>query len=144
MAPDVYLISVREMRIGMVNRTRVEVVPIPMPNPVVFYGRRLPASYANFLIANAAVLVPTFNDPKDPIALGILGSCSGTARSSASTRRIWSGDSARSTVSRSNSLRELRNDTEGQILITKFPAREWTTREVRAELESGRELPRTY
>jgi agmatine deiminase len=44
-----------------------------MPHPVVFDGRRLPASYANFLIAEAAVLVPTFNDPRDRIALGILG-----------------------------------------------------------------------
>jgi agmatine deiminase len=43
-----------------------------MPGPVFFEGVRLPASYANFYIANAAVLVPTFNDPKDRIALGIL------------------------------------------------------------------------
>ncbi len=60
-----------EMRLE--DGSRVEVVPIPMPNPVFFDGRRLPASYANFLIANAAVLVPTFNDPRDRIALGILG-----------------------------------------------------------------------
>ncbi|HEY3170684.1 MAG TPA: agmatine deiminase family protein, partial [Thermoanaerobaculia bacterium] len=44
--------------------SRVEVVAIPMPDPVFFDGRRLPASYANFTIADAAVLVPTFNDPK--------------------------------------------------------------------------------
>jgi agmatine deiminase len=43
-----------------------------MPAPFYFDGVRLPASYANFYIANAAVLVPTFNDPKDRIALGIL------------------------------------------------------------------------
>ncbi len=55
------------------DRSRIEVVSIPMPDPVVFDGRRLPASYAKFSIANAAVLVPTFNDPKDRIALGILG-----------------------------------------------------------------------
>lgn len=53
--------------------SRVEVVPLPMPEPVFFDGRRLPASYANFFVGNAAVLVPTFNDPKDRIALGILG-----------------------------------------------------------------------
>ena len=53
--------------------SRVEVVYLPMPDPVRFDGRRLPASYANFYVANAAVLVPTFNDPKDRIALGILG-----------------------------------------------------------------------
>jgi len=51
---------------------KVEVVPIPMPAPLVFKGRRLPASYANFYIANSAVLVPTFNDPQDRVALGIL------------------------------------------------------------------------
>lgn len=54
------------------NRTKIEVVPLPMPAPLYFDGRRLPASYANFYIANAAVLVPTFNDPNDRIALGIL------------------------------------------------------------------------
>ena len=43
-----------------------------MPSPLVFDGRRLPASYANFYVANAAVLVPTFNDPNDRLALGIL------------------------------------------------------------------------
>ena len=36
-------------------------------------SRRLPASYANFYIANAADLVPTFNDPADRVALGVLG-----------------------------------------------------------------------
>jgi len=50
----------------------LEVVDLPMPAPVFFNGRRLPASYANFYIANAAVLVPTFNDPNDRVALGIL------------------------------------------------------------------------
>jgi agmatine deiminase len=51
----------------------VEVVMLPMPAPLVFKRRRLPASYANFYISNAAVLVPTFNDPNDRKALGILG-----------------------------------------------------------------------
>jgi len=50
----------------------IEVIDLPMPAPLYFDGVRLPASYANFYIANAAVLVPTFNDPKDRIALGIL------------------------------------------------------------------------
>ncbi len=50
----------------------LEVVPLPMPDPVVFTGQRLPASYANFYIANDRVLVPTFNDPQDRIALGTL------------------------------------------------------------------------
>ena len=43
-----------------------------MPRPVVFEGQRLPASYANFYIANGVVLVPTFNDPADRIALNTL------------------------------------------------------------------------
>jgi len=51
---------------------RLEVVGLPMPRPVVFAGERLPASYANFYIGTAAVLVPTFNDPSDRVALGIL------------------------------------------------------------------------
>jgi agmatine deiminase len=43
-----------------------------MPAPVVFRGRRLPASYANFYIANGVALVPTFNDPNDRVALNLL------------------------------------------------------------------------
>jgi len=56
----------------LADGSRPEVVDLPMPAPLVFDGRRLPASYANFYIANAAVLVPTFNDPKDRLALGTL------------------------------------------------------------------------
>jgi agmatine deiminase len=52
--------------------SRPEVVDLPMPAPLRFDGRRLPASYANFYVANAAVLVPTFNDRNDRVALGIL------------------------------------------------------------------------
>jgi agmatine deiminase len=48
---------------------------LPMPAPVVFDGERLPASYANFYIANGLVLVPTFNDPNDRVALNILADC---------------------------------------------------------------------
>ena len=54
------------------NGSRPEIIPLPMPSPVVFKGQRLPASYANFYFSNYAVLVPTFNDPKDRIALGII------------------------------------------------------------------------
>jgi len=52
--------------------SRVGVVPLPMPAPLRFDGVRLPASYANFYACNAAVLVPTFNDPNDRVALGVL------------------------------------------------------------------------
>lgn len=61
---------IRDLRLE--DGSRPEVVPLPMPAPLYFAGRRLPASYANFYIANAAVLVPTFNDPNDRLALGIL------------------------------------------------------------------------
>jgi agmatine deiminase len=52
--------------------SKPDVVLLPMPSPLFFNGLRLPASYANFYIANACVLVPTFNDPRDRTALGIL------------------------------------------------------------------------
>jgi agmatine deiminase len=51
---------------------KLEIVEIPLPRPVVFDGRQLPASYANFYIANGVVLVPVFNDPNDRIALNTL------------------------------------------------------------------------
>jgi agmatine deiminase len=51
---------------------QLEVVPLPMPKPLFFNGQRLPASYANFYIGNQVVLVPTFNDPNDRLALDIL------------------------------------------------------------------------
>ena len=51
---------------------KLEVVSLPMPGPIFMDGRRLPASYANFYISNACVLVPTFNDANDRNALGIL------------------------------------------------------------------------
>ena len=51
---------------------QLTVVELPMPQPVVFEGRRLPASYANFYIANGIVLAPVFNRPNDRIALDTL------------------------------------------------------------------------
>ncbi len=63
----------RIQNLRLEDGTRPEVVPLPMPAAICFDGDRLPASYANFYIANAAVLVPTFNDPNDRVALGILG-----------------------------------------------------------------------
>ncbi len=52
-----------------------DVRELPMPNPVIFDGQRLPASYANFYIANGLVLVPTFNDCHDRLALNIIAEC---------------------------------------------------------------------
>ena len=52
--------------------SKIHVEFLPMPEPVIYRGQRLPASYANFLITNSSVLVPTFNDPNDRVALGKL------------------------------------------------------------------------
>ena len=54
------------------NGASLEIVALPMPAPLYFNRQRVPASYANFYIANAAVIVPTLNDPNDRLALGIL------------------------------------------------------------------------
>lgn len=62
----------RLQNIKLQNGSNLNFVPLPMPQPQIFKGQRLPASYANFYISNYAVLVPTFNDPNDKIALGIL------------------------------------------------------------------------
>jgi agmatine deiminase len=73
--PNYALLNENHERLEMMrleDGSKPEVVPLPMPAPIVFDGVRLPASYANFYIANAAVLVPTFNDPNDRVALGIL------------------------------------------------------------------------
>jgi agmatine deiminase len=57
------------------NGKSPKIVELPMPKPIEFDNIFLPASYANFLILNHCVLVPTFNDPKDRIALNILSNC---------------------------------------------------------------------
>ncbi len=54
------------------NARPLKVVELPMPRPVEFEGRRLPASYANFYIGNKTVLVPVYNDPSDREALNVL------------------------------------------------------------------------
>jgi agmatine deiminase len=63
------------------NLSRLEAIPrekplrivkLPYPRAVMMSGQRLPASYANFYIANGVVLVPTFNDPMDRVALDII------------------------------------------------------------------------
>jgi len=66
----------REMKIGASRRgTKIEIVTLPMPKKIVREDLRLPASYANFYIANSCVLVPTFADPADEAALSILQKC---------------------------------------------------------------------
>lgn len=89
-APDVVVLAVEEDPAdanhakSMDNVRRLEtasrdpeigplrVVRLPYPRPVLMAGERLPASYANFYIANGVVIVPTFNDPNDRVALNIL------------------------------------------------------------------------
>jgi agmatine deiminase len=71
------LARLREMRIGYNN---LEVVTLPMPKEMVREGLRLPASYANFYIANTCVLVPTFADSADETALSVLRECFPTRR----------------------------------------------------------------
>ena len=54
------------------NGKHINVVELPMPSPLIYEGQRLPASYANFYIGNAAVVVPTYRDKNDDKALSIL------------------------------------------------------------------------
>ena len=53
----------------------LRVVTLPYPRAVMMDGQRLPASYANFYIANGVVIVPTFNDANDRVALNTLAEC---------------------------------------------------------------------
>lgn len=62
----------RLQNISLPNGSKLKVVSLPMPSPQIFKMQRLPASYANYYISNYTVLVPTFNDPNDRVALGIL------------------------------------------------------------------------
>jgi agmatine deiminase len=66
------LARLRQMKIG---KESIEIVTLPMPKKIVREGLRLPASYANFYIANSCVLVPTFADSADEAALSILREC---------------------------------------------------------------------
>ncbi|RKR85555.1 agmatine deiminase [Mucilaginibacter gracilis] len=59
----------------LLNGKQLNIVELPMPKPVVYDEQRLPASYANFYIGNAAVVMPTFRDENDDRALQILGQC---------------------------------------------------------------------
>jgi len=62
-------------RLAALTGRNLRIVRLPYPRPVVMEGQRLPASYANFYIANGIVLVPTFNDENDRHALHILAAC---------------------------------------------------------------------
>jgi agmatine deiminase len=59
----------------LLSGKQLNIVELPMPDPVVYEDQRLPASYANFYVANGAVLVPTFRCPQDTLALDLLQQC---------------------------------------------------------------------
>ena len=62
-------------RLSLAAGGSLRVISLPYPRAVIMDGLRLPASYANFYIGNGVVLVPTFNDPNDRIALNTLSEC---------------------------------------------------------------------
>ncbi|MBC7616620.1 MAG: agmatine deiminase family protein [Pedobacter sp.] len=64
------LVALKAMR--LLDGRALNIIKLPMPSPVIHEDTRLPASYANFYIANAAVIVPTFRDVNDKIALEII------------------------------------------------------------------------
>lgn len=66
--------NMRRLELAGANDGALKVVKLPFPRPVMMNGERLPASYANFYVANGAVLVPTFNDRNDRLALNTIAS----------------------------------------------------------------------
>ena len=62
-------------KLRLENGQPLNIVELPMPAPVVYDDMRLPASYANFYISNTYVIVPTFRDKHDDVALRILEQC---------------------------------------------------------------------
>lgn len=68
--------NIKELKkLRLLNGDYLNIVELPMPDPVIFKNQRLPASYANFYIANHAVIVPIFQNKKDDKALQIIQSC---------------------------------------------------------------------
>ncbi|GAO44293.1 agmatine deiminase family protein [Flavihumibacter petaseus] len=70
---EINLRQLKKMR--LLNGKQLNIVELPMPDAVVYEDQRLPASYANFYIANNAVIVPTFRSAKDDRALSIIQGC---------------------------------------------------------------------
>lgn len=64
--------NLRRLQLAGGSAGALKIVKLPYPRPVIMRGERLPASYANFYIANETVIVPTFNDPNDRIALNAI------------------------------------------------------------------------
>jgi len=67
------LSDLKKMR--LLSGKQLNIVELPMPEDVIYEDQRLPASYANFYIANGSVIVPTFRSPRDETALRIIESC---------------------------------------------------------------------
>lgn len=67
------LVTLKKMR--LLNGKQLNIVELPMPDEIIYQDQRLPASYANFYIANKSVIVPTFRSPKDEKALRIIQQC---------------------------------------------------------------------
>ena len=62
-------------RMRLLNGKQLNIIEIPMPDDVIWEDQRLPASYANFYIANKSVIVPTFRSPKDDKVLSVIADC---------------------------------------------------------------------
>ena len=62
-------------KLRLLNGKQLNIIELPMPSAVVYEGQRLPASYANFYIANDVVAVPTYRDKNDDKALTIIENC---------------------------------------------------------------------
>ena len=65
--------QLQQMR--LLNGKQLNIIELPMPDEVIWEGQRLPASYANFYIANKSVIVPTYRCDKDQKALDIIAAC---------------------------------------------------------------------
>lgn len=65
--------QLKEMK--LLDGNPLNIIELPMPDPVIYENQRLPASYANFYISNHHVIVPTYRCDKDPIALSIIQKC---------------------------------------------------------------------
>ncbi|MCO4293965.1 agmatine deiminase family protein [Solitalea sp. MAHUQ-68] len=62
-------------KMRLINDKQLNIIELPMPDAVIYEDTRLPASYANFYIANSAVVVPTYRCKNDELALDILTQC---------------------------------------------------------------------
>ena len=68
--------NLRELkRMRLLNGKQLNIVELPMPEEIIYEGQRLPASYANFYIANESVIVPTYRSTRDTRVLDIIQKC---------------------------------------------------------------------